>query len=228
MPVFRLNHSLAFPPPELADESGVLAVGGDLSAERLLLAYESGIFPWFNDDDPVLWWSPPMRMVLMPENLKTSKSMKKVLRDQLFEVTMDQSFESVIRACASTPRHDQDGTWISEAMIAAYCELHEMGYAHSVETWENGKLIGGLYGISLGKAFFGESMFSHRSEASKVALHSLNRFAKSQQFTFIDCQVHTPHLESLGASEVPRLEFLTLLKEALAHPDLKGKWSNYD
>lgn len=225
MPIYRLGPALAFPPPEHTDESGILAVGGDLSPERLLLAYEHGIFPWFNDSDPVLWWCPEDRMVLVPERLKVSKSMKKTLKDGVFQVTFDRDFQSVIRACANTPRPGQDGTWINEEMIEAYSKLHNYGYAHSVESWFQGELVGGLYGVSLGKAFFGESMFSHRSEASKVALYHLVQFAKQKEFHFIDCQVHTPHLESLGATTMPRTLFLEMLEEAVNYPDLRGKWS---
>ncbi len=228
MPVYKLSSALAFPHPELADEQGILAVGGDLTPERLLLAYEHGIFPWFNPNDPVVWWSPPQRMVLDPSSLKVSKSMKKALKDDRFRVTMDSAFESVILACAETPRPGQEGTWITDDMMKAYTDLHKLGFAHSVESWDGEKLVGGLYGISLGRAFFGESMFSHTTEASKIALYHLNQFAKSKDFHFIDCQVHTAHLESLGASEIPRTTFLAMLEKALAYPDLRGKWTYHE
>lgn len=225
MPVYQLPSSLVFPNPEDADESGLLAVGGDLKEERLLLAYENGIFPWFDEDQPVLWWSPEQRMVLYPDDFKLSKSLKQSLKNKGFELRIDSAFELVINKCAKIPRSDQDGTWITEDIEHAYIELHRLGYAHSFEIWQNSSLIGGLYGVSLGRAFFGESMFSEVSDASKAAFYYLTEFAIKHDFHFIDCQLHTDHLASLGANEIPRNRFLKELKTALAYPDLNQSWS---
>ncbi len=225
MPVYQLPSTLVFPSPEQADSSGLLAVGGDLSAERLLLAYENGIFPWFNDDQPILWWSPENRMVLYPDEFKQSKSLKQSIRNKQFEFKMDTAFVQVIEHCAKVPRADQDGTWISDEIKSAYANLHQMGFAHSFEIWQNTNLVGGLYGVSLGRAFFGESMFSLVSDASKAAFYFLSEFAKKQDFHFVDCQLHTDHLASLGAKEIPRNQFLSELKTALAYPDLNQLWT---
>ncbi|MDP4963666.1 MAG: leucyl/phenylalanyl-tRNA--protein transferase [Salibacteraceae bacterium] len=225
MPVYQLPSTLVFPSPEQADSSGLLAVGGDLSAERLLLAYENGIFPWFNDDQPILWWSPENRMVLYPDEFKQSKSLKQSIRNKQFEFKMDTAFVQVIEHCAKVPRADQDGTWITDEIRSAYANLHQMGFAHSFEIWQNNNLVGGLYGISLGRAFFGESMFSLVSDASKAAFYFLSEFAKKQDFHFVDCQLHTDHLASLGAKEIPRNQFLSELKTALAYPDLNQLWT---
>jgi leucyl/phenylalanyl-tRNA--protein transferase len=225
MPVYQLPTSLVFPNPEDADESGLLAVGGDLKEERLLLAYENGIFPWFDEDQPVLWWSPPQRMILYPDDFKLSKSLKQSLKNKGFQLRIDTAFENVINKCAKIPRSDQDGTWISEDIERAYTELHRLGYAHSFEIWQNDILVGGLYGVSLGRAFFGESMFSEVSDASKAAFYYLSKFAKTHDFHFIDCQLHTDHLASLGASEIPRNRFLNEMKTSLAYPDLNQSWS---
>ncbi|MDP4686027.1 MAG: leucyl/phenylalanyl-tRNA--protein transferase [Salibacteraceae bacterium] len=225
MPVYQLPSTLVFPSPEQADSSGLLAVGGDLSAERLLLAYENGIFPWFNDDQPILWWSPENRMVLYPDEFKQSKSLKQSIRNKQFEFKMDTAFDQVIGYCAKVPRADQDGTWITDEIRSAYANLHQMGFAHSFEIWQNNNLVGGLYGISLGRAFFGESMFSLVSDASKAAFYFLSEFAKKQDFHFVDCQLHTDHLASLGAKEIPRNQFLSELKTALAYPDLNQLWT---
>ena len=215
MPVFRLTEDLIFPSPDLAEEDGLLAVGGDLSNDRLLLAYSMGIFPWFEDDSPVLWWSPDPRLVLIPAELKVSRSLRQVIKKGLFTVKMDTAFAEVIRNCSEIRREGQQGTWITEEMIGAYIHLHSAGYAHSVESWQNGELVGGLYGISLGKAFFGESMFAKKSSASKVAFVTLVEYLGRLGFSFIDCQVTTEHLKSLGAKEIPRREFLRMLKKAL-------------
>ncbi|MDD5301373.1 MAG: leucyl/phenylalanyl-tRNA--protein transferase [Gallionella sp.] len=196
----------------LRSPNGLLAAGGDLSAARLLEAYRHGIFPWFNPGDPILWWSPDPRMVLVPGEFKISRSFAKVLRNHAYEVRCDTAFEQVMRGCAA-PRSGHHGTWIHEDMIAAYCELHRMGYAHSVETWVDGKLTGGLYGICIGRMFYGESMFSHASNASKIALAHLDRQLERWQFGLIDCQMNTPHLASLGAREIPRNEFIARLQE---------------
>jgi leucyl/phenylalanyl-tRNA--protein transferase len=195
--IFRLpEDKLWFPETEFAGSDGLLAIGGDLSSERLLLAYKSGIFPWYSDDSPILWYAPHRRFVLFPENLKISVSMRKIINSDKFQITFDQAFPEVIRACAEIRRSDQDGTWITADMQKAYINLFEMGHAHSVEVWENGILVGGLYGVQIGSVFCGESMFSKVSNASKAALIWLCR---NKSYTLIDCQVHTAHLESMGA-----------------------------
>jgi leucyl/phenylalanyl-tRNA--protein transferase len=209
-----LADNTPFPPVEkaLRSPNGLLAAGGNLSMHRLLDAYRHGIFPWFNPGDPVLWWSPDPRMVLIPEEFKISRSLAKVLRNATYEVRCDTAFEQVMRACAA-PRGGHTGTWIQEDMIAAYCRLHKIGYAHSVETWIGGYLAGGLYGVSIGRMFYGESMFSNVSNASKIALAHLARQLGRWQFEMIDCQMNTPHLASLGAREIPRSEFIARLRE---------------
>ncbi len=224
MPVYRLDERLLFPPPEDADESGLLAVGGDLSAERLLLSYSVGIFPWYSEGAPILWHSPDPRMVLLPEELHVSRSLRKKIAKNRFEIRLDTAFNQVIVACAQVPRDGQDGTWITSEMITAYSELHERGYAHSAEAWRDGKLVGGLYGISLGRAFFGESMFANESDASKVAFVSLARWLAGWGVHFIDCQVYTEHLERLGATEWPRSKFLRELRRSLDEPTRIGPW----
>jgi leucyl/phenylalanyl-tRNA--protein transferase len=224
MPVFRLADEHIFPPPRLAEDSGLLAVGGDLSEPRLLLAYSIGIFPWYADGDPILWWSPDPRLLLFPDELKISRSLRQTIRKNIFRITMDTAFEQVIGNCAATRRKNADGTWITDDMMEAYICLHRSGYAHSVEAWSEEKLEGGLYGVSLGSAFFGESMFSIKSNASKVAFISLVRQLVKWNFTLIDCQMTTPHLLSLGAREIPRTQFLSMLKSALRKPANKGKW----
>ena len=216
MPVFRLTEKLIFPDPELAEEDGLLAVGGDLSEDRLLLAYSMGIFPWYADGQPLLWWSPDPRLVLMPAELRISRSLRQVINKGLFTIKMDTAFAEVIRHCAWMRRAGQQGTWITEEMTEAYIRLHHAGYAHSIESWQDGELVGGLYGLALGRAFFGESMFARKSNASKIALVTLAEYLRTLDYSFIDCQVTTEHLKSLGAREVPRSEFLRMLKEALA------------
>lgn len=203
----------AFPPVETADESGLLAVGGDLSVARLTEAYQKGIFPWYSQSQPILWWSPDPRMVLFPENLKVSKSMKTLLRKNTFQVSFNQDFETVIQNCATVVRQDQGGTWITPKMQDAYLQLHKIGLAHSVEVWQENQLVGGLYGIYLKdkKVFCGESMFSKTSNASKYGFIKLVEKLTSEGIKLIDCQMHTPHLESLGAMEIPREEFLRYL-----------------
>lgn len=215
-PIFLIQDQQPFPPVELALEhpNGLLAAGGDLSPERLLDAYRHGIFPWFNADDPILWWSPDPRMVLFPDECRISHSLRKTLRKGNYEIRTDSAFEAVMRACA-TPRDGQDGTWIQEEMIVAYCALHRMGYAHSVETWMEGELVGGLYGMALGRMFYGESMFSRRSDASKIAVAHLAGQLERWGFGMIDCQMSTPHLASLGAREIARGEFVTRLQELI-------------
>jgi leucyl/phenylalanyl-tRNA---protein transferase len=225
MPVYLLSDHLKFPPPRLAPREGLLAVGGDLSQKRLLLAYQMGIFPWYSKDEPIMWWSPDPRLVLYPSEFRMSRSLKKTVKKQMFELTMDKDFESVIKACAHSRTQANEGTWIVEEMITAYCRLHESGLAHSVEAWQDGKLAGGLYGVSLGKCFFGESMFTRITDASKVALVALNGHLQARKFELIDCQISTPHLIGFGAREIPRTRFLKELAQALNAPTHKGKWS---
>ena len=207
--MYYLTNKVEFPNVSSATKEGLLAIGGDLSVERLLLAYKSGIFPWYSDDEPILWWSPNPRFVLFPQNLKISKSMRQIFRKKEFEVTYNTTFEEVINQCSHTKRNGQPGTWITNAMIEAYIELHYAGFAKSVEVWQNEKLVGGLYGVDLGNGVFcGESMFSKVSNASKVGFISL---IQNNNYNLIDCQLHTNHLESLGAEEIPREEFLEYL-----------------
>lgn len=224
MPVYRLIDEIVFPPPEEAAPDGLLAIGGDLSSERLLLAYKLGIFPWYNDGQPILWWSPDPRLILEPQEFHISRRLRQIINKGVLKVTFDKAFESVIRACASVPRRGQDGTWITPDMEKAYIRLHEEGFAHSVESWLGGQLVGGIYGVSLGRCFFGESMFSYKSNASKVALAALVERLKAWDFHLLDAQVTTRHLLSLGAQEIPRSMFLKRLKEALRFPTQKGKW----
>jgi leucyl/phenylalanyl-tRNA---protein transferase len=224
MPIFRLVDEPVFPPPDYADPSGLLAVGGDLSNERLIEAYRVGIFPWYSDDQPILWWSPDPRLVLDLKDFKISRSLRKTLKKGVFQVTFDRAFEEVIQACAVVQRAAQNGTWITEEMREAYINLHGLGYAHSVESWFGGKLAGGLYGVSLGKSFFGESMFHLKTDASKVALATLVEKLKSWDFHFIDSQMTTEHMVRLGAKELPRRIFLKRLQSALRHPTRRGRW----
>lgn len=210
MPYLLDEAQLAFPHPRLADEDGLLAIGGDLSEERLLLAYQNGIFPWYDEDTPILWYSPHERFVIRKGNLKISKSMRQVIRSKRFQVTYNQAFEQVIDQCARIVREGQQGTWILPEMKAAYISLHEHGYAHSVEVWEQDQLVGGLYGVKIGNVFGGESMFSKVSNASKVALISL---AEDFGISLIDCQVHSAHLESMGATLIPQEEFLAIIQQ---------------
>ncbi len=226
MPLFFLSETdMSFPPPWLAGEGGLLAVGGDLTPERLLRAYALGIFPWFNEGDPILWWSPDPRLVLFPDRLHTPRRLLRTMRSGRYTVTADRAFDRVIRACAETPRTGGDGTWITTEMIAAYCRLHAMGHAHSVETWADGDLVGGLYGVSLGASFFGESMFTRMRDASKAAFVTLARQLRAWHFDLIDCQVTTAHLIRLGAEEVSRVEFLGRLRQSLRKPDRSGPWA---
>lgn len=213
MPLHILDDDLWFPPVEDALPDGLLAAGGNLSAERLLLAYRNGIFPWFNDDEPPLWWCPDPRFMLLPHQLRVSKSMRQVLKKGHFEFRINTNFEAVIGNCAQTPRADQDGTWITGDVAQAYINMHRLGYAHSAETWQNGQLVGGLYGIWLGKVFFGESMFSHASNASKFAFVHWVSHLQQQGVQLIDCQVYTEHLESLGAEMMPRRAFVELVSK---------------
>lgn len=211
MYLHMLSDEIWFPPVEEALPDGLLAIGGDLCTERLLLAYRSGIFPWYDDETP-LWWSPDPRFVLFPENLKVSKSMKQLLKKEAFIFTTNKAFEEVICNCQQASRPGQEGTWINEDIIAAYTELHRLGFAHSAEVWQDGELAGGLYGIRMGDMFFGESMFSKQSNASKYAFIKYIRQLQTEGVQLIDCQVYTEHLESLGAEMIPRSEFTNLLK----------------
>jgi leucyl/phenylalanyl-tRNA--protein transferase len=212
--LFALDHTLSFPPVDQAEPDGLLALGGDLSPERLLTAYRKGIFPWYEGHTP-LWWCPDPRFVLYPSELKVSKSMKALLKRAAFTFTTNQDFPSVIRGCKQTPRAGQDGTWITDEVERAYIRLHRLGYAHSAEAWQDGVLVGGLYGIRLGRVFFGESMFSHVSNASKYAFISYVRQLQAEGVGLIDCQVYTAYLESLGARMMPRAAFVSLLAEFL-------------
>ena len=225
MPFWLTSH-LLFPPLDdaLVEPNGLLAAGGDLSPERLIKAYRCGIFPWFNENEAILWWSPDPRMVLFPNELKISHSLHKILKKRNYEIRVDSAFNAVIQACAA-PRNGQSGTWIHSDMISAYIKLYEMGLAHSVETWIDGQLKGGLYGVIQGKVFFGESMFSQVNNASKIALVHLVKQLEKWDYSMIDCQMKTSHLASFGAREIPRKEFSCRLKESIDYPNQTKKWS---
>jgi leucyl/phenylalanyl-tRNA--protein transferase len=225
MPVFALSEEIRFPPPRFATAEGLLAVGGDLSVKRLLLAYASGIFPWYSKGEPILWWSPDPRLVLYPAEFRAQRSLARVIRRGDFKVTIDQAFRQVIENCAGVRRESGEGTWIVSEMIAAYCRLHRAGFAHSVEAWQGGRLAGGLYGVSLGRCFFGESMFSLASNASKVALAVLVDHLKTMKCALIDCQITTGHLQRLGAREIPRARYLKELVGFLEAPTRLGPWT---
>lgn len=226
MPVYWLREDeLSFPHPQQASSDGLLAVGGDLSVERLLLAYSWGIFPWYTQGDPILWWHPDPRFVLFPDNLKVSKSMRPYFNQQKYRATYDQAFSEVIKACSAVPRRGQDSTWITDDMIAAYEELHAAGFAHSVEVWQGEELVGGLYGIALGRVFFGESMFAKATNASKFGFISLVRNLNQWGFQLIDCQQETSHLASLGAELISRQAFLDILTENQSEALSKQYWS---
>lgn len=226
MPVFRLEKEYIFPPVELSEPDGLLAVGGDLSTGRLLAAYGSGIFPWYSGKGPIMWWSPDPRFVILPGGLKVSRSMRQVLRRGQFTITFDTRFREVITSCSRARRRDR-GTWITGDMIEAYVKLNAEGYAHSVEAWENGELAGGLYGICLGKSFFGESMFSRVSNASKAAFITLAEILFANGFDVIDCQVHTAHLESLGAVFISRDEFMATIRDSQRRGTITGSWRGH-
>ena len=226
MPIFRLPSEVVFPDPRLAEEEGLLAVGGDLSPERLLTAYQHGIFPWYSVGEPILWFSPDPRMVLDLDKFRVSKSLSRLLASNKFELRRDTRFADVIENCSSKPRPGQKGTWITPEMKKAYRTLHELGFAHSFETYQDGKLVGGLYGVSIGQAFFGESMYYHVRDASKFAFAHLVAFARRYAFQFIDAQQPTPHLASLGAEEMPRSAFLERLSSAVAKDTLRGPWTH--
>lgn len=223
--ILWLNRNDPFPPVEhaLSDPNGLLAAGADLSATRLLDAYRKGIFPWFSAAEPVLWWSPDPRMVLFPDEFRPSRSLRKALARNNYEVRMDTAFGEVVAACAS-PRRNQPGTWITPQVAKAYGVLHQQGHAHSVETWIDGALAGGLYGVALGRVFFGESMFATETNASKIAFAHLIEFLRAQRFGLIDCQMETAHLASLGARPIPREKFIPLLRELVNYPHVPGKW----
>lgn len=224
MPVYLLNSEYIFPDPADAEDSGLLAIGGDLSPERLILAYEMGIFPWYSEDDPILWFSPDPRMIMDLYTYRPGRSLQKVLNSAKFEIRIDTDFPSVIEHCARISRNGQTGTWITGEMIEAYNKLHVLGYAHSFETYFEGELAGGLYGVSLGGAFFGESMFYLEKNTSKVAFHHLVLKCREMNFDFIDSQVPTEHMKKLGCYEVSRKEFLKKLGTALKKETIKGKW----
>ncbi len=220
-----LQSNEPFPPVQsaLAEPNGLLAAGGDLSAERLIEAYRQGIFPWFSDGEPILWWSPDPRMVLVPAEIKVTRSLAKVLRNRAFEVRADSAFREVMQSCAE-PRANQRGTWISDAMIKAYHTLHRRGIAHSIETWIDGELAGGLYGVAIGRMFYGESMFTRVPDASKIALVHLARQLQRWDFELIDCQMHTAHLERMGGRAIPRTAFMRKLGELVNYPPISGAW----
>lgn len=206
-----LNSKLFFPPVDTADEDGILAIGGDLSADRLLLAYRNGIFPWYNDDQPIIWWSPDPRFVLFPNKIKVSKSMEAVIKNNQFKFTINKAFTQVIQHCKNIDRKEQDGTWITSEVENAYTALHLKGFAHSAEAWLNDEIVGGLYGVRIGNIFFGESMFSKMSNASKFAFIQLVKYLQQEGVVLIDCQVYTAHLESLGAGMIDRKDFMQLI-----------------
>ena len=210
--MYFLSKDLYFPPVDKASYEGILAVGGDLSVERLLLAYRNGVFPWFNEDESIFWWSPPKRMVVVPAIYKVSKSIRNLLNQNKFQVTFNQNFKEVIANCQQMERNGQDGTWISDDIIVSYTKLHEMGFAQSIEVWQNDELVGGLYGVDLGHIFCGESMFSKVPNASKIAFVTLVNYLKENNYKLLDCQVHNDHLEKLGAFEVRREVFMRVLK----------------
>ncbi|HHD75474.1 MAG TPA: leucyl/phenylalanyl-tRNA--protein transferase [Campylobacterales bacterium] len=223
----ELDRRYIFPSARDAEEGGLVAFGGDLNPQRILKAYQEGIFPWYNEGDSILWWSPNPRLVLFPEKFKVGKSFRRVLRNKGFEIYFDRDFETVISHCANVPRHGQEGTWLTDEMKKSYIELHHMGFAHSVETYYEGELMGGLYGLALGKVFFGESMFSFMSDASKVSLFALSSLCVEKSYDFIDCQVETPHMLNWGAELVERNVFLDLLEEALEKSADFGSWRDW-
>ncbi|MCX6250694.1 MAG: leucyl/phenylalanyl-tRNA--protein transferase [Bacteroidetes bacterium] len=226
MPVFELTEKIVFPDVSYAEEDGLLAVGGDLSIPRLLKAYSLGIFPWYSKGQPILWWSPDPRYILIPEKFHISGSMQRSIRKKVFELRTDKQFGKVIATCSSVKRTGESGTWITADMKRAYTDLFHAGFAHSFESYYNGNLVGGLYGVSLGKVFFGESMFHTMTDASKAALYHLVETAKELDFQFIDVQMETSHLSRLGAEAISREEYLSLLQKALRFPTLRGKWEN--
>ena len=223
--LYQLNDDdCFFPPADSANEEGLLAFGGDLSPQRLIVAYANGIFPWYSENEPLLWWSLDPRLIIRPGEMRVSKSLRRTLKSGKFEVRIDTNFREVMLHCAETPRKDQYGTWIMDEMVDAYCELHELGITHSFETYLDGELVGGLYGVSIGQVFFGESMFHTMTDASKVAFVRLVEFCRDNHFLLIDAQQETPHLASLGAKPIPRQEFLKILDTIDFDKTLRGKW----
>lgn len=227
MTVYRLTDELWFPPPVEYEDHGVIAVDGDLSIPRLLMAYRHGIFPWYNEDEPITWWCPALRMVLPPADVRVTKSSRNLINRGKFEIRSDTAFEEVIDQCQKIVRPGQQGTWLNDELKEAMIEIHKLGYAHSVEAYENGELVGGLYGISIGKMFFGDSMFSKVSNASKIAFISLCRKLEEFDFELIDCQVYNKYLASLGAVEISRTEFLQRIEKNPVDETLRGSWSAY-
>jgi leucyl/phenylalanyl-tRNA--protein transferase len=225
MPIYQLDDRHVFPPPDHAEPGGLLAVGGDLSPGRLLRAYAMGIFPWYEEGEPILWWSPDPRLILEPAAFHVSRSLRRTLRRGRFTTRLDSAFPAVIHACAATPRRGQNGTWITPEMEVAYIRLYELGFAHCAEAWEGDELVGAIYGIALGGCFFGESMFSTRDDASKVAMVALTEALRAREIDLIDCQVTSDHLLRLGAREVPRREFLRRLDQALRLPTARARWT---
>ena len=225
MPVFRLTRELVFPRPALARPDGLLAVGGDLSPQRLILAYSNGIFPWYSGGDPIMWWSPPVRPVLAPRDVHVPRSLAKLLHRAPFELRLDTAFAQVIDSCALVPRPEDPGTWITDAMRAAYKNLHELGFAHSAEAWQNGELVGGLYGVALGEVFFGESMFARQPDASKAAFVTLCAQLDRWGFQLIDSQVSNTHTARFGTVEIPRAQFIERVEELIKQPGRHGKWT---
>ncbi|MCP9447374.1 MAG: leucyl/phenylalanyl-tRNA--protein transferase [Nitrospira sp.] len=220
------RHDFRFPPVDHASPEGLLAVGGDLRPERLLEAYRRGIFPWYNEDQPILWWSPDPRAVLFPSKLHVPRRLNRTLRGGRFSITFDTQFRAVMEGCAGPrPQYPDGGTWITPEMITAYTQLHELGYAHSAEAWREGTLVGGIYGVAIGGAFFAESMFTSVDDASKAALVSLVRRLEAWNFRLIDCQQYSPHIRRFGAEEIPRRDFIALLSEAVKRPDRRGRWT---
>lgn len=225
MSIYQLDdEDVRFPDPMDSESDGLLAIGGDLSPQRLVSAYATGVFPWY-ERKPILWWSPDPRTIMYPANYKISKSLKRTIKSGKFEVRFDTAFSRVIDMCARIPRDDENGTWITTDMKMAYKRLFVLGIAHSAETFHNNHLVGGLYGVSIGKAFFGESMFHTETDASKIAFAGLSQWLLERDFMFIDCQMHTEHLQSLGAENIPKTEYLKLLAKAISFPTLKGKWN---
>ncbi len=223
--LYQLNdEDCFFPPADRANKDGLLAFGGDLSPQRLVVAYANGIFPWYNENEPLLWWSLDPRLIIRPGEMRVSKSLRRTIRSGKFEVRIDTNFREVMLHCAATPRKGQDGTWIQDEMVDAYCELHNLGIAHSFEAYQDDELVGGLYGVSIGKVFFGESMFHSVTDASKVAFYHLHQFLQEHDFKLIDCQQETSHLMSLGAYSIPRKDFLEELKVLTVGPTLVGNW----
>jgi leucyl/phenylalanyl-tRNA--protein transferase len=225
MPIYQLTEDLVFPHPENTVEDGILAVGGDLSPERIILAYQNGIFPWYNEGDPIIWWSPNPRCVLYTDKLRVSKSMRTLFNRNSFRVTLDQNFQQVIYACKEITRHDQTGTWINTAMQKAYFKLYKLGYAHSVEVWNDTEMVGGLYGLFIGNCFFGESMFAKESNTSKYGFIALVQALNKAGVELVDCQTTTPHLISLGAEEVDRNDFLDYLDNSCFEEDTEDCWA---